>query len=142
MRLFCIFNTTVNPHRDFRICHLNIQSIKNNREKFQQIELQLANVYDIITMSETWLTPDTLSDNFKLLGYHPIYRRDRINGVGGGVAAWISNSMIATRKAEYENPLIEALWLEIRIHNNKFYFVSFTDRPRPLPHSGMYYRIC
>ena len=41
---------------NLKICHINIQSMKRNSDKVKHISLQLGNVYDIITVSETWLS--------------------------------------------------------------------------------------
>ncbi len=80
--------TDNNMYRDLNICHLNIQSMKRNEEKLKHIELQLGGSFDVITVSETWLSNDDLDSNYSLNRYHSIYRRDRGIGRGGGVAAW------------------------------------------------------
>ena len=46
--------------------------------------------YDIIGVTETWLSPDILDHEFYLPGYSMIHR-DR-NRHGGGVSLYISNS--------------------------------------------------
>ena len=43
-------------HRKLSVCHLNIQSMKRNKEKVKHVSLKLGKRYDIITLSETWLT--------------------------------------------------------------------------------------
>ena len=70
-----------------RICHLNMQSMIQNKEKLKHVELELCSTFDIITVSETWLSVDDSNDNYTLNKYHPLFRRDRGNGRGGGVAA-------------------------------------------------------
>ena len=116
----------VNPgplHSDgcIKICHINVQSMKRNLEKPKQIQLQYGDLYDIITVSETWLSHDIPSTRYKLDGFYPIYRNDRRGDMfGGGVAAWVSQKLVAKRRLDLENPNIEALWLQIRSKNNKF----------------------
>ena len=78
----------------FQVCHLNIQSLRHNHVKHKHIGLQLA--VSIITLSETWLAPDSPNDVYNITGYHPLFRRDRqTNTIGGGVAAWISMDLVA-----------------------------------------------
>ena len=89
------------------------------------IKCNLAPKFSIITLSETWLTPSYNSKLFKIVGFQTPFRRDReaINGpIGyGGVLAWVSNNIACKRREDLELPNIEAMWLEIRSANNKFY---------------------
>ena len=39
----------------------------------------------------------------------------------GGVLAWVSDSIACKRRIDLEAAEIEAMWLEIRSKNNKFY---------------------
>ena len=64
-------------HRDLEWCHLNIQSLKNNTEKMTHIEIELAKQFDIITLSESWLSAENNNSKYKLRNFHPIFRRDR-----------------------------------------------------------------
>ncbi len=113
-------NPGPNNYCDLNVCHLNIQSMKRNREKLTQIQVQLASNYDIVTVSETWLSADDPDDSYSLKGFQPIFRRDRLIRRGGGVAAWVSNRLVAQRLPELENPNIESLWLKIRSQNSIF----------------------
>ncbi len=50
-----------------------------------------------------------------------LFRHDRNDGrVGGGVAAWISDKLVVRHRHDLERADIEAMWLEIRSHNNVF----------------------
>jgi hypothetical protein len=57
------------------ICHVNIRSL--SRSKLLAIQASLANIYDIITISETHLHQGVGNDLFELKGYHDIMRKDR-----------------------------------------------------------------
>ena len=116
-------------HCETSLCHANMRSLKqlNNdgmNEKVLSIECELANSFDIITISETWLTENDLDTNLIINGYQNPFRRDRQaqNGtIGyGGVLAWVSNTIACKRRSDLEQPDIEAMWLEIRSNNNKF----------------------
>ncbi len=105
---------------DLNICHLNIQSIQRNKEKLKHIKLQLAGNFEIISVSETWLMANDPDQNYHLDNYI-LFRRDRNDGrVGGGVAAWISDKLVVRHRHDLERADIEAMWLEIRSHNNVF----------------------
>lgn len=104
-----------------KICHSNIRSLKANG-KMDSILTDLVGHFNIITLSETWLRAHDLSEGFKIPGYQGPLRKDRDFGqLGyGGVLAWISNDFGYKRRLDLERNNIEALWLEIRLHNNKF----------------------
>ena len=67
---------------DLCIIHLNARSIKN---KVDLIEAE-ANQFDIITVSETWLSQIDMNTSIQLTNFHPSIRRDRPNDPHGGVA--------------------------------------------------------
>ena len=117
-------------HRDISICHINIRSLKHidkfgNRDKLLHIKCNLANQFKIITVSETWLTRGDSSNDFVLPGYQKPFRRDREAHIGtegyGGVLAWVSNAIACKRRADIEPPNSEAMWLEVRSQNKKFF---------------------
>ncbi len=107
--------------KSLALCHLNIQSMRRNTEKLKHVEIQLSGKYDIITVSETWLSPNILNDAYTINGYYPLFRRDRMGRTpGGGVAAWVSFNLVAKRRIDLELPDVEAMWLEIRSENHVF----------------------
>ena len=120
----------IDDHRLISICHVNIRSLKHvdkfgNYDKLAHIKCNLANRFKIITVSETWLTSSDASNNFTLPGYQLPFRRDRHANIGtigyGGVLAWVSNNIACKRRYDFEDPNIEAMWLEIRSKNKKFF---------------------
>ena len=96
--------------KSLSICHVNIRSL--SRAKFLAIQASLANVHDIITVSETHLHRGVGNDLFQLKGYHEIIRRDR-NGDGGGVAIFIKETIAYKRLYGYERPNLEAIWIGV-----------------------------
>ena len=70
---------------DLCIIHLNARSIKN---KIDLIEAE-ANQFDIITVSETWLSQIDMNTSIHLTNFHPPIRRDRPNDPHGGVAIYV-----------------------------------------------------
>ena len=106
---------------DLTLCHSNIRSLRNCNDKLDHIRCNLADNYDIITISETWLHDNISSSTLNLSGFQSPYRKDRIGNVGyGGVLTWVSIRIAAKRRTDLELDDLEAMWLEIRCHNNKF----------------------
>ena len=108
---------------EISICHINIRSIK---AKFNGVNLKLdlirneiAKLYDIITISETWLTDSDNLNNFEIAGFQSPVVLNR-TGHAGGVLCWVKNGIAAKRRTDIEVNNLEALWLEIRCINEKF----------------------
>ena len=117
--------------RALSICHLNITSV--SKERFTALESTLSGIYDIITLSETSLFPNKdLGFDLHLPGYHPILRRDRVDRIRGGVAAYISSSICPERREDLESPLIELLCFDARVSNYKI-TVFVVYRPPKFP---------
>jgi hypothetical protein len=72
--------------RGLKIAHLNIRSLPS---KLDELAVRMTNSksFDILTLSETWLNPDISEDEINISGYSCV-RKDRVNGVGGGVAIY------------------------------------------------------
>ena len=114
--------------RYFSFCHANMRSIKRCPEKLDHIKAELSGTYDVITISETWLSPEDKLDQhgnpmYALDGYHPPVRRDRIGRQGGGVLAWVSENLTFKRMHDLEVIDIELMSLELRCKNNKALFL-------------------
>ena len=65
----------------FSLMHLNIRSIPSNLSKLTQYLSNINVCFDIIGLSETWLT-ETNKDIYHMDGYNhvPLVRPDRIHG--------------------------------------------------------------
>ena len=71
--------------------HFNTQNMRSSFNEFQLFVSQLA--MDIITMSETWLRDNpALLEYVTLPGYTSVFR-NREGVKGGGVGAYISDSI-------------------------------------------------
>ena len=66
------------------IIQFNCRSIKSNFVKLQEYLANMEFMFDIITLSETWLDSNDSFEDYKLIGYQ-IYHMDRTSK-GGGVA--------------------------------------------------------
>lgn len=59
----------------------NVRSLNNS--KLLALKADVANEFDIIAITETFLNAESACD-LSLDGYYPVYRRDRGNRIGGG----------------------------------------------------------
>ena len=77
--------------------------------------------FDIITLSETWLSENEKSEKYAIPGYQEVFRKDRDQGRAhyGGVLAYVSNNISCKRRSDLENDNLELLWLEIRQNDKK-----------------------
>lgn len=77
----------------------------------------LASCFPLIAISETWLCPDILSNDYFPQNYH-VYRNDRaLTGCkqkGGGVLLAVNKSLPCVLRSDIENAG-ESLWVEIHI---------------------------
>ena len=80
-----------------KICHVNIRGL--NSSKLRAIQTGLCNIYDVITLSETFLTNSIPSSELSLPGFNEILRRDRPT-FGGGVAVYVKESLSFKRLAD------------------------------------------
>jgi len=85
--------------------------------------------YDIIALCETFLDSNCTFD-LSLEGYLPIMRRDRTHGIGGGVAAYFANHLVAKRRSDLERNNVEVMWSEVSSANNKFLFTACYRPPK------------
>ena len=117
----------VNPgpsdRNDITLCNVNIRSLNAkargnyNISRFTAFTNALAGHFDIITATETWLTPEHPSADYIIPGYTGPYRLDRPDGSGhGGVAAWVANTLSVKRMTQLEEHDHETMWLMV---NNK-----------------------
>ena len=132
--LYCSGDIHPNPGpvflNDINISHSNIRSLRSYKDKLDHIRCNLADQFNIITLSETWLYNSIQSKYLHLLGFQPPFRRDRPDNSGyGGVLAWVSQQLAAKRRTDLEIAELEGLWLEIRAHNNKFLLGVFYRPP-------------
>ena len=97
----------------FKFIHLNVRSLI---PKIDQIYMEF-NHYDIIALTETFLSEDISDESLQMQGYYSSFRRDR-NRHGGGVCIYVKNYIYAVRCTELENNNLECIWLKITNNNN------------------------
>ena len=92
------------------------------------IRHEIAPVFNIITISETWLKDHDNINDFLINGFQDPFILNR-DSPGGGVLCWVADDIASKRLYEFELPGLEAIWLEIRINNNKFLLCNVYRSP-------------
>lgn len=94
----------------------------------------LINNFDLFAMNETWLN-STWSDPELEIDNYTIYRYDRNDAKGGGVAIYIKNSLICRRIDLLDKESsAEYVCIEIKQHaaGTKFLFIFFNRPPNSI----------
>ena len=94
---------------------VNIRDL--NPTKIRAILTSLLDIYDVITLSETFLCQNSQHE-LALPGFHPILRCDR-DAFGGGVATYICDSIPYQQKFLFEMPNVEMLCINVHTSNMK-----------------------
>ena len=103
---------------------MNVRSIVN---KVGDIQNWLSNnPYDLLGLSETWLTEEHSDNLFSIKGYR-FERRDRSTH-GGGVGCFISEKYSYVRRLDLESVALELMWLELQRTNSRSFFVGILYR--------------
>lgn len=118
-----IFNDKL---KSLSICHVNIRGL--NAPSLRKIKTELCDLYDVITISETFLSPNSTLD-LTIPGYHSILRRDRPT-LRGGLAIYIKENIGFKRLAQFESDLIEVMWLQLNTVQGKLLLCTAYRPPK------------
>ncbi|XP_031331265.1 uncharacterized protein LOC116181009 isoform X1 [Photinus pyralis] len=95
------------------IAHLNAQSLRNNFSEFKDLAFECN--FDIIGITETWLSPEVPSDAVHINGYKFI-RKDRV-ARGGGVGIYVKSEFVFSILEQSEShSASEQLWILLKIN--------------------------
>ena len=107
---------TSNPKRlqthKLTVIVTNCRSLDVVNKKAELINLLDSTKADIVICTETWLN-STVSDSEICPDNYSLFRNDRTDRHGGGVAILTSNKSIASQPVEYICNNSELLWVEI-----------------------------
>ena len=103
------------------VAHINVRSIRN---KLYSLECELGS-FDVISVSETWLSDDIHSDSLLLQGFHPPVRQDRAGAAYGGVAVYVKSNLIVKPRPDLSVPLLEAVWIETKLGQDTLLIGTF-----------------
>lgn len=125
-RLILSGDVELNPGPlDMSVCHINCRGLST--AKMLAIKHDIQTKYNIITLSETFLSKNS-SQDLSLNGYHEIIRKDR-DTFGGGVAVYVCNSLAYKRRFDLELNHLECVWLEVKQKTSKFLIATIYRPP-------------
>ncbi len=108
-----LLTNSINPNESEPKAHLPNSLSTNVRSLLPKIDELALILIDIAAVSETWLHSHIENEVLSIPNYNLI-RQDRTFGRGGGVCAFVSNSIPCKRWPGLENPLYECSWLRLR----------------------------
>ena len=122
------------PHC-IKVSHLNVCSLKN-RENFHQVnDLVAEGDFDVFTISETWFNASVQNKEYNIDGYK-LMRLDRHSKTGGGVCAYVRNSLKVRLLREITNTSqsgLQQLWLSLQHKKLKSLVICVVYRPPKPP---------
>ena len=114
--------------RNFSIVHYDIRSLVG---KLDLIQTELSQ-FDVIALSETWLSNSVSSDEILFPNYQRPFRKDRTNNLYGGVIKYVKETIPCKRRSDLEIYGVECIWLEIKL-KAKIVLLSVFYRPPNSP---------
>lgn len=123
------YNLKIKPDQGMSIIHFNSRSLYANHQNIKEYLEQFQKPFNIIAISETWLSSEKGVD-FELNGYELNYI-NRIGKRGGGVALYIKNSLkykvVECMSTTIDN-LMDCITVEICMEKQKNVIVSCVYR--------------
>ncbi|MEW8548488.1 MAG: reverse transcriptase family protein [Candidatus Thiodiazotropha sp.] len=92
--------------------HLNTRSVRNKLDYISDI----TDSFNILCFSETHLDNSIQSEALMIYGYDTPIRKDRTCN-GGGVMVYVSNLLRYKRREDLEDPILETIWIEIKLRS-------------------------
>ena len=100
-----ILCNTLKNKKGLSIIHFNIRSLNANFKNLDMYLTQLEIKFDVVAITETWFSNNTVSSVFNIKGYD-LYYVSRNEGKGGGVALYV-NSSIKSKQIESMSLCVE-----------------------------------
>ena len=133
----CVFNAIksfyVNNFKQFKIAHININSIRHKFHVFK--EVLESNIFDVLTIQESKLDESFPENQFHVSRYK-MYRKD-FKGNEGGILLYIRNDMAQMRRLDIEqaafqneNGRIEIICVEVTVNKEKWIILSMYKQPK------------
>ncbi|XP_053378326.1 cytochrome P450 2C70-like [Mercenaria mercenaria] len=88
------------------------------KPKIEILEVE-SQSYDILVFTETWLNMSVVSADLLLPNFQPPFRCDRMNRIGGGVAIYVREGIIASERVDLAITGLGALWFELIVNKRK-----------------------
>ena len=97
-----------------KVAHLNVCSLLGKVDELRM--LMTHTPFDMLTLSETWLSKDVLDCEISLPGYSSV-QKDQTIQCGGGVITYIKHGLIFSECEDLNNDIDKVLWIEINRNN-------------------------
>lgn len=120
--------------RGLKILHQNIQSLRCRIDELRLLLHKFNSGVQLLALTETWANRDITDKEYEIPGYN-LYRKDR-GSKGGGVAVFVRNDLVITRREDLEKSDVEGLWLEIALPKLRSFLLGTFYRA---PNSSIYY---
>lgn len=107
-------------NKNLSIIHFNSRSLHANFQYIKDYLIQLNVNFDVIAISETWLTNNVIQD-FQLENYQ-MYSMNRTNKKGGGVALYLNDKLkcrLIDNMTTAIDGVMECVTVEIEMESNK-----------------------
>ena len=117
--------------RHIKVAHLNAQSLKNRVHFHEVKDMTLQNDFDILTISESWFNSSVPNASVHIEGYK-LHRLDRLRKTGGGVCAYIKDSLKTKPLKDLSgisDSGLHQLWIQIQHKKLKSLLLCVTYRP-------------
>ena len=118
--LLCAGDVSLNPGPSgLKFCHWNVQRLTDS--KLEELKLFVTNLHsdvDALIITETFCQPKIPDSYYSIPGFN-LHRKDRVGKSGGGIMAWIRNSLEHKRRMDLGSDIVEALWLEVFPYKSK-----------------------
>ena len=114
----------LNLSNNLSFVQYNVQSVLN---KLDVLQAELFEI-DILSFTETWLSPDIATEDLMLRSYNTPERKDRHGDPHGGVIIYVKEGIHYKRRHDLELRGIESIWIEL-VHNHKSIFYGLFYRP-------------
>ncbi len=115
--------------RGFKIVHQNIQSLRGKIDQLRFLLHELKSGIQLLTLSETWIKPETPDKEYEIPGYMLVRKDSEANC--GGVAVYARNDLVVSRREDLEISDVEGLWLEIAMPKSRSFLVGAFYNPPP-----------
>ncbi len=123
---------------NIKLIHCNARSLKSKFDKFLTLLTSLSCQFDILGISETWLSDNIMSD-FNIPGYNIVFN-NRQNSRGGGVAMYIADKINYKQRQDLEinNDAITSKFIEVSSKNCKNIIIGLIYRT-PQSNPNLYF---
>ena len=117
----------------FSLMHSNIFSANKNLENLELLSTSLGHNFDVIAVSETWITKDTDTQHLTLPGYQKYYGTPGLSRKGG-CGFFVGENICFIPRPDLDisysdnKSEFEASWIEITNHSNKNFLIAVIYR--------------